>query len=305
MALHLNPLTVGRLVEHDGRTSLALRSFAPRRSYWPLSIARDQHPDAFESLHAWVRGVGRAAVPAFDPALRAAAVFSGLLLSDDEIARVPADAGPAYGDGSAVASALDPGIAAFLSAALRPNPLPAALADTLAQRGFVELPPLLDDAALRAVRQFYRILSQGGWIRQEQGSTARRIIHNDPVARHILEGLTPAVAAVAQAPVKPSYSYAAEYGPGQALPRHVDRAQCEYTISLFLDHRPAAPGDACPWPLTIHAPDGDVVVRQPAGGGPLFRGRELPHSRPPLPEGQQSQMLFLHYVPADFCGPLD
>ena len=305
MAVHLNPLTSGTVTAIDGSEILSTKSFAPGRSYRPLHIARAAYPEAYHALLSWLRGESDGELPSLEADFWTAATFAGLFVSKRELASTPSGARPELGDGHGVAAALCPEVDDFLAGDPVLPELAPSLAADLAARGMAELPALLDGAGLAAVRSFYRTLADGGWTTFDREQTGRRVIHNDPVGRHVLCALTPLIGQLVRAPVKPSYSFAAEYRAGDELPRHTDRAQCEYTVSLFVDHRPGGEGEPCPWPLVIHALDGDVVAGQPAGGGPIFRGRELPHSRPPLGAGQTSQMLFLHYVPADFAGSLD
>ena len=135
-------------------------------------------------------------------------------------------------------------------------------------------------------------------------SALRYVVHNEVVARFLHQNLTPVVAAVAGVPVKPSYVYTANYLPGAVLPRHIDRAQCKYSISLCVDYLPE-PVDATPWPLWLETATGTVAVYQELGDALFYRGCELPHFRTQLPPGHRSTSLFLHYVDAAFTGPLD
>jgi hypothetical protein len=302
MALHLNPLTAGTLL--DGGV-LSLRSFAPARSYRPFSVSEATHPEDFAALLGWLQGSGGDEWLPSDPILRASAMVSGVLVSDDELAALPGGVAPELGSGHAAAAAFCPDVLAVLAADPVFPELPAALGEGLDRRGYAELPALFDDAALAALADYYAALAEGGLMRFDRGQSGRRVINNDPVGRHLLAALTPLIGELARAALKPSYCFAARYGPGDELARHTDRSQCEYTVSLFIDHQPAGSDARCPWPLFIHSPDGDIEVRQARGGGPVFRGRELPHSRPPLGAGESSQMLFLHYVHADFADSLD
>ncbi len=303
MAVHFNPLTAGRMRESPEGPVLVLRSFAPGRSYRKFDLARHAHPELFDYLAAWLRHEAPDEAPGLPALLRAHAATSGLLISDQEFAAIPADAKPEYGPGHSLAAALCPEVSPLFRQDLAVQRVPANLAQSLSMQGYAALPALFDGPSLAALRQWYRTLG-AGWTNIDKVQTGRKVIHDDPVGRRVLDALVPTIAALAGRAVKPSYCFAAEYRGGDDLPRHTDRAQCEYTLSLFIEHRPGDPVAPCPWPLVIHAPEGDIVLNQPAGGGPLFRGRTLPHSRPALPAECSAQMLFLHYVHADFAGPL-
>ena len=91
---------------------------------------------------------------------------------------------------------------------------------------------------------------------------------------------------------------------GAALPVHTDRHQCEYSLSLLVDFDGPA-GERSPWPLRFH-PEGStpVSLHQFRGEAVIYRGPVIPHSRPEL-EAEFSTSIFLHYVDAEFAGPLD
>lgn len=154
------------------------------------------------------------------------------------------------------------------------------------------------------IRTYYQQLRDENWLKPDRHLTVQRVVYNDPVARHVQHQLVPLVSSIVGADMKPSFSYAVEYQGGAELPRHIDREQCEYTMSLFVEYLPAPADDICPWPLTIHHPEGDVVLHQARGGGVLFRGRKLPHSRAPLESGASAMLFFLCYVDEGFEGSL-
>ena len=135
----------------------------------------------------------------------------------------------------------------------------------------------------------------------------RHVAHNDPAGRVLIAALREAVESVVGHPVKPSYSFASLYCAGAELVRHVDRPQCEYTLSLLLDYAPNPGHSAAPWPILLFpSPEKPPLeCRQSVGGGLLFQGRRIPHARPPLPEGHRCWVLLLHYVDAQFDGALE
>ncbi len=111
------------------------------------------------------------------------------------------------------------------------------------------------------------------------------------------------VAGLIREAVKPSYVYLAAYQAGARLEKHTDREQCEFSISLCLDYSPE-PACATPWPLHLDTARSTVTVYQALGDGLLYRGRELPHYRGTLAEGNSSTSIFFHYVPEAFSGSL-
>ena len=158
---------------------------------------------------------------------------------------------------------------------------------------------------ISALRRYYRHQLRTGKLHLgDTQSPLRYTAYNDPVARFFHQQLSAVVTAFAGEPVKPSYVYLASYQPGAILPKHTDREQCEFSVTLCLDYAPE-PRCATPWPLYLHKPSGKVTVFQAIGDALLYRGCRLPHSRDALPEGHTSTSIFFHYVREDFKGSLD
>lgn len=176
-----------------------------------------------------------------------------------------------------------------------------------ARHGVALLPELVTPAAVRALSAHYRKGVANGAFTRSDSQADRHHVHNDPAGRIALRALRGTVERIVGSPVKGSYSYASLYCGGTELPMHVDRPQCRYTLSLQIDHQPLPPDGRSPWPVQVRlAPDGPPAEYfQTIGGGILFRGCEFVHGRPPLPPDQESWVLLLHYVDADFAGPLD
>jgi hypothetical protein len=173
------------------------------------------------------------------------------------------------------------------------------------ESGYAPIAGLIHPFHLSELRRYFRRKIRTGAIRLGDGQSPRRYVaHNDPAARFFHFQLTKAVSDLVGEPVKPSYVYMASYQSGARLERHTDRAQCEFSVTLCLDYSPE-PSDATPWPVRLDTPTGTVTVFQALGDGLLYRGRELPHHRGTLAEGNSSTSLFFHYVPADFEGPLE
>jgi hypothetical protein len=170
--------------------------------------------------------------------------------------------------------------------------------------GYVPLRGLIHPFHLGALRTHYRNMVRDGEMSLGDSQTARRYFaHNEPIACFFHHQLTALVAEIAGAPVKPSYVYVAAYQAGAKLPKHRDRAQCEYSISMCLDFSPE-PTTKTPWPLCLETRAGAVRIFQRIGDALLYRGRELPHYRTRLAKDCTSTSVFFHYVHRDFDGPL-
>lgn len=168
----------------------------------------------------------------------------------------------------------------------------------------VPLQRLIHPFHLGALRSYYRQQIRDGKLRLGDSQTSRRYLaHNEKVACFFHHQLTAIVSAIAGEPVKPSYVYVASYQPGARLPKHTDRPQCEYSISLCVDFTPE-PASRTSWPLCLETERGTLKIFQSLGEGLLYRGCEVPHFRTLLPGNCTSTSIFFHYVHRDFSGPL-
>ena len=173
------------------------------------------------------------------------------------------------------------------------------------KNGYAPIAGLIHPFHVSALRRYYRRLIRTGQIKLgDFQSSLRYVAHNEPVACFFHHELTAAISAIAGQPLKPSYVYFSSYMAGSELKRHVDREQCEVSVTFCLDYSPE-PERQTPWPIHLHTPGGKTTVFQALGDGLIYRGRELPHSRDQLPRGHSSTSIFFHYVLADFDGPLD
>ena len=304
MNLHLNPMTIGKVVHGSEGESLRLRSFAPMRSFRVREIFQAHSPQLYDAMLAWLNGGPEPELPA-DPQLIAECIGTGLLVSDAELAQLPPQASPSMGDGMELARLLLPELADH-DLAMDAGALQALQSSAeRAGRQVAELPVLWAAPAFSCIQNWYRLIHEGGWSRFEKGSGSRRGMHSDPVARRALINLTPAISHMFGQKLQPSYGYAAQYHGGNALARHSDREQCEISVSILIEHDCDKVDAPEPWPILLHHRSGSEAVFQPPGGGAAFKGREIEHSRDPLPEGETVRMLFLHYVSEDFAGDLD
>ncbi|MET0647801.1 MAG: hypothetical protein ABW208_14390 [Pyrinomonadaceae bacterium] len=154
---------------------------------------------------------------------------------------------------------------------------------------------------LAALRGYFRRLDEVGYLLQESGKEAvdRHVMHNEPVARFVHQQINALINQIVPAPVKPSYCYLSVYQPGAVLPRHIDRPQCVWNLSLLIDNDPDVQIDDA-WPIYLEVEGEAREVRLDLGDAVLYRGTEIPHWREALPEGQRSTLIFCHFVPIDF-----
>ena len=178
-------------------------------------------------------------------------------------------------------------------------------AELFQTKGYAPIQSLIHPFHVAALRRYYRYRIRTGEIQLGDGQSSRRYVaYNDPVARFFHRQIANTVSAIAGEAVKPSYVYLASYLSGAELKKHVDREQCEFSVTLCLDFSPE-PDLATPWPICLDTPTGTVTVYQALGDGLAYRGTRLPHFRSKLGKGQTSTSIFFHYVGTDFAGSLD
>jgi hypothetical protein len=170
--------------------------------------------------------------------------------------------------------------------------------------GYCVISGVLATPHTAALARYYRELIASGWWRLGDDQVAQRHgWHNESVARFFHQQLTEFVGALVGRPVCPSYAYVSAYRQGAELEPHVDRKQCEYTLSVIIDE---TGGRAADWPLWFLDGNGRSSVTLQVGEGVLFRGHDLPHWREASPQpGLALSTLLLHYVPAQFRETLD
>lgn len=172
------------------------------------------------------------------------------------------------------------------------------------QHGYVRLPGLIHPFCLGELRLHYRrLIRTGGMQFGDPQTSGRFAAHNEGAARSVHRQLTDLIGSLTGKRVKPSYAYVVSYQGGTELTEHVDREQCEFSVSLLLDYTPDCRGPS-PWPLCLRT-SGVVRISQKIGDALLYRGRSLPHFRDRLADDATSTSMLLHYVPWAFAGSLD
>ena len=180
----------------------------------------------------------------------------------------------------------------------------AARASFAADR-FAVVPDAWHPYQLAGLRRYVRAgIRAGRFPLGDTDVTRRYHAHNDPVSRTCQADLLPLVASIVGVAIKPSYVYLSAYIAGSVLPPHRDRPQCRYTVSLQVDYAPE-PTLESGWPLRLLLGDAEVTVYQSLGDALIFAGCEHSHFRTALPPGHLSTSILLHYVDADFEGPLE
>lgn len=170
--------------------------------------------------------------------------------------------------------------------------------------GYVQVSGLIHPFHLGALRRYYRYRTRNGFFIMGDEQVRRRFAaHNEAVARFVHRQLTRAISDVAGTVLKPSYAYFVSYLAGAELQEHVDRPQCDYSMTACIDASPE-PRPTSPWPIKVGSGEKSVSVYQRLGDALIYRGCQVPHRRDRLPSGYTSASLLLHYVHESFGGSL-
>ena len=177
-------------------------------------------------------------------------------------------------------------------------------ATALERDRYTHLPGLLNPVFTAGVAAYYRaMLDSGSWPLGDGQVRRRHGWHNERLARFLHDQLVDVASRVARRPLKPSYSYTSAYRGGASLDAHMDREQCDYTMSLMVDESSLVAAGS--WALWFHAPAGRQSVSMSVSDAVLFRGCELPHWRAEASGNHQQINLLFHFVPVEWVGVLD
>lgn len=156
----------------------------------------------------------------------------------------------------------------------------------------------------------------------------RMYYHNPPSLVAVHHALKDTASTIFGEPVKPSYCFLSMYKDGGTCPLHIDRPQCRYTIDYLI--RQTQPK---PWPICIsermsdekrqsldasdstHPRDTEslqarivsetwTTVNLNPNDAVCYSGTNSWHYRPEKLEGT-ADLVFFHFVPEAFDGPLD
>jgi len=172
--------------------------------------------------------------------------------------------------------------------------------------GYLIVRDMIHPMQLGALRRHYQAMLAGGSVPKGDWIERRYGLHSELMATFLHLQLRDLVSQIAGERVKPSFVYLGIYGESAELPRHTDRPQCEFNISLQIDYRPEPHGPTG-WPLYLEnpgRPEAAVAADLGLGDAVFYRGREVAHYRHPLRDGHQATLLFLNYVREDFTGRL-
>ena len=136
---------------------------------------------------------------------------------------------------------------------------------------------------------------------------SRASVNNMPLMRLLHQVVERLINTLTGEEIKTSYSFAASYDAGSILPKHRDRPQCVYNISLMIGSDPLN-ARLSNWPLFIERETDKYVysAELEAGDAVLYAGTRDLHWRDATPPDMNNVAgVFFHFVRKDFEGSLD
>ena len=187
---------------------------------------------------------------------------------------------------------------------------------------------LFDPITHEAIKAFIRDRVPMMPLGVDNDSFVRRYAHNVPYFVNIHRQLTQFASEQFGEKLKPSYSFLSMYDDNGICPLHIDRPQCYRTIDYLIQQDQAEP-----WPICIGEAMTDeqrAEINESGAGHPetddeiqariaaetwtevnlepndavMYSGTHSWHYRPHRLKGK-ADLIFFHFVSADYEGPLD
>jgi len=187
---------------------------------------------------------------------------------------------------------------------------------------------LFDPIAHEAIKAFICDRVPMMSVADDPSEFVRNYAHNVPFFVNIHRQLTDFASDTFGEKLKPSYSFLSMYRKGGKCPLHIDRPQCYRTVDYLIQQ-----DNFEDWPICIGAPMTDeqrLQINDDGEGHPstedavntvissetwtevvlepndavLYSGTHQWHYRPKVLNGT-ADLVFFHFVPADFEGSLD
>jgi hypothetical protein len=160
--------------------------------------------------------------------------------------------------------------------------------------GYEVVRNLIPGRTRRQIEDSIRFLRTKGALKYDDGLVEKAFsAYGVPVTERLLQSLSPTISKLTGFPLYPTYSYLRLYLKGAVLPRHVDRASCEISVTLTISSE-----GTDPWPIFLDVNGRTVSVKLEPGDALIYRGQDLAHWRECF-EGESQLQVFLHYVRQD------
>ena len=147
--------------------------------------------------------------------------------------------------------------------------------------------PLLD-----YLKTYYAVLLNNNAFARDEQCPSSLSLGADRGLDAVLEWIRPEVSRLVGLELAPTYSYTRRYAKGELLPRHVDRAACEISMTMSIQ----IPKGAGPSVVHLKPPRRrETKVEMREGDGCIYAGTEVEHWRERFRVDGYVQ-LFLHFI---------
>ncbi|NNE67133.1 MAG: hypothetical protein HKN33_11265, partial [Pyrinomonadaceae bacterium] len=141
---------------------------------------------------------------------------------------------------------------------------------------YVDIAALFPAEQMAAMREYYSKLVSLGFMRFGDNQVKNRYwLHNEPVASYVHRELSKLINLITGENLIPAYCYAAAYTEGADLKPHIDREQCEYSVSFQVDYQPHQKDHTSPWALSVAIPGRDLGGRKAFSWDEFYSDKDL------------------------------
>jgi hypothetical protein len=165
-------------------------------------------------------------------------------------------------------------------------------ARTFRERRYLFVKGILPRPLLDYLKTYYAVLLANNAFAQDEQCPSSLSLGADPGLDAVLEWIRPEVSRLVGLELAPTYSYTRRYANGEVLPRHVDRAACEISMTMSIQI-PKGAGPSVVHLKPPHRRETKVEMRE--GDGCIYAGTEVEHWRERFRVDGYVQ-LFLHFI---------
>jgi hypothetical protein len=166
--------------------------------------------------------------------------------------------------------------------------------------GYAEAPEMVTDELKHLMKCIDEIISKNNYLHEEDdGGFIKNCIgkHGLHISNLLLLYFKDHYSKIVQKNLVPTYSYTRTYYKGSKLPRHSDRAECQYSITLNIGG-----SNEDPWPFwcksKILEESSPTEIHNEMFVPIIYMGEAVSHWREVLAK-KYSTHIFLHYVDGD------
>jgi hypothetical protein len=161
------------------------------------------------------------------------------------------------------------------------------------KRGFVVVREFIPHFFAEYLKEYFNTLKISRRLNEKGDDQVRDsdCVYGDPAFDTFMMMSAPMLSNLIGVDILPTYTYGRIYYNGAELSPHIDRNECEHSVTLCLG------GESdLPWPIMIRGLDGNThACHLLPGDIAIYKGSEVPHWREKF-KGETQYQIFLHYV---------